>query len=175
MSWLRFELGPFCAWVQHANHSSTEPPSVAKNHLKTIKLPYLCICLTCFDEIWHGDAYWPPTRDRPLKFGGRHLENHKDQVCWHLCRCYQPSPVFTARCYASAVLACVRLCRCSIETTEQMELVFGMWASFHPSYTVLKGNSVISKNNGTSLERCPILRTYKISPRHIDRRNVLSA
>jgi len=26
-----------------------------------------------------------------------------------------------------------------------------MWASFHPSYTVLKGNSVISKNKGTSL------------------------
>jgi len=26
-----------------------------------------------------------------------------------------------------------------------------MWASFHPYYTVLKGNSVISKNKGTSL------------------------
>jgi len=26
-----------------------------------------------------------------------------------------------------------------------------MWASFHPSYTMLKGNSVISKNKGTSL------------------------
>ena len=25
---LRFEPGPFCAWVQHANHSATEPPSV---------------------------------------------------------------------------------------------------------------------------------------------------
>ena len=25
-SWLRFEPGPFCAWVQHANHSATEPP-----------------------------------------------------------------------------------------------------------------------------------------------------
>ena len=23
---LRFEPGPFCAWVQHANHSATEPP-----------------------------------------------------------------------------------------------------------------------------------------------------
>ena len=34
---------------------------------------------------------------------------------------------------------------------ERIELVFGMWASFHPSYTVLKGNSVISKNKGTSL------------------------
>ena len=27
MSRLRFEPGPFCAWVQHANHSATEPPS----------------------------------------------------------------------------------------------------------------------------------------------------
>ena len=41
--------------------------------------------------------------------------------------------------------------RCSIETAERIELVFGMLASFHPSYTVLKGNSVISKNKSTSL------------------------
>ena len=41
--------------------------------------------------------------------------------------------------------------RCSIEMAERIELVFGMWASFHPPYTVLKGNSVISKNKGTSL------------------------
>jgi len=27
-SLLRFEPGPFCAWVQHANHSATEPPIV---------------------------------------------------------------------------------------------------------------------------------------------------
>ena len=41
--------------------------------------------------------------------------------------------------------------RSSTETDELIELGFGMWASFHPSYTVLKGNSVISKNKGTSL------------------------
>jgi len=41
--------------------------------------------------------------------------------------------------------------RSSIETAERIELVFGMRASFHPSYTVLKRNSVISKNKGTSL------------------------
>ena len=29
---LRFEPGPFCAWVQHANHSATEPPT---GHNKT--------------------------------------------------------------------------------------------------------------------------------------------
>ena len=65
--------------------------------------------------------------------------------------------VFTARCFAPAVLA-MGLCpsvsvtsRCSIETAERIELVFGMWVSFHPFYTVLKGNSIISKNKGTSL------------------------
>jgi len=25
-SWLQFEPRPFCAWVQHANHSATKPP-----------------------------------------------------------------------------------------------------------------------------------------------------
>jgi len=44
--------------------------------------------LTDFDEIWHDDAYWPPTADRPLKFdffleiqdgGSRHFENHKNR------------------------------------------------------------------------------------------------
>jgi len=24
--------------------------------------------LTDFDEIWHDEAHWPPTADRPLKF-----------------------------------------------------------------------------------------------------------
>jgi len=41
--------------------------------------------------------------------------------------------------------------RSSAKTDERIELVFGVGASFHPSYTVLKGNSVISKNKGTSL------------------------
>ena len=67
--------------------------------------------------------------------------------------------IFTARCYASAVLAMglclsVRLSvtsRSSTKMAERIELVFGMWASFHPSYTVLKEKSVISKNKGTSL------------------------
>jgi len=38
----------------------------------------------------------------------------------------------------------------SIETVERIKLVFGMRASFHTSYTVLKGNLGISKNKGTS-------------------------
>ena len=37
------------------------------------------------------------------------------------------------------------------ETAGRIELVFGMAAFFHLSYTVLKGNSGISKNNDTSL------------------------
>jgi len=54
--------------------------------LKTVKLPYLYNRLSDFDEIWHGDAYWPTTADRPLKFpifeiqdGSRHFENHKNR------------------------------------------------------------------------------------------------
>ena len=39
-------------------------------------------------------------------------------------------------------------CR-NVGTIKRIELGFGMSASFHPSYTVLKGNSVISKNKGT--------------------------
>jgi len=35
--------------------------------------------------------------------------------------------------------------RSSTKTAERIGLVFGVLASFHPSYTVLKGNSVISK------------------------------
>ena len=65
--------------------------------------------------------------------------------------------VSTARCCASAVLV-MGLCpsvsvpvsvsvtsRCSIETAERIDLGFGLRAYFHPSYTVLKGNSFIYK------------------------------
>ena len=36
--------------------------------MRTVKSPYLCSRLTDFDEIWHNDAYWPPTAETPLKF-----------------------------------------------------------------------------------------------------------
>ena len=36
--------------------------------LKTVKSPYLRNRLTDFDEIWQGDADWPRTGDKPLKF-----------------------------------------------------------------------------------------------------------
>ena len=51
-----------------------------------------------------------------------------------------------------SVYVCLPLTsRGSIEAAERIELVFGMGASFHPSCTVLTGNSAISKTNGTFL------------------------
>jgi len=55
--------------------------------LKTVKSPYVCNRLTDFDEIWHDDAHWRFTAERPLKFlilkiqdgGSRHFENHKNR------------------------------------------------------------------------------------------------
>jgi len=85
-----------------------------------------------------------------------------------------------ARVLAMALCPSVCVClsvtsRSSIETAERIELIFGMGASFHPSYTVLTGNSAHSKKyEYFPLELCPKLRTWKISPRHIDRRNVFS-
>jgi len=66
--------------VKILNFSKTKMAAAAI--LKTVKSLYLLNRLTDFDEIWHGDAYWPSTGDRPLKFrifknqdgGGRHLE-----------------------------------------------------------------------------------------------------
>ena len=94
--------------------------------------------------------------------------------------------VFTARCYASAVLAmglCLSVCpsvrhkSVSYRNDWTNRAVFGMWAFFHPSY-VLKGNSIISKNKGTSLWNfvlnSGLQKLQKILPWHIDCRNVLS-
>jgi len=41
--------------------------------------------------------------------------------------------------------------RCSIETDERIELMFGMRTSFHLSCTVFEGNSVFSENKTTYL------------------------
>ena len=79
-----------------------------------------------------------------------------------LTRCGQVDTLqllcFTARSYASAVLA-MALCPCLCLSVRHKSVfyrngwanraVFGTGASFHPSYTVLKGNSVISENKGT--------------------------
>jgi len=78
--------------------------------------------------------------------------------------------------------------RCSIETDEQIELVFGMRSSLHPFYTVLKGNSVISKNKDTSVwnsvlnsglrkfrDSISIVETcYQLSSRKVDAHNVIN-
>jgi len=73
-------------------------------------------------------------------------------------------------------------------TAERIELVFGMWTSFNLSYTVLKGNSVISKNKGTSLwnfvvksglgkfrHGISIVETcYQLSSRKVDAQSVIN-
>ena len=61
-----------------------------------------------------------------------------------------------ARVLAMALCPSVCLClsvtsRSSTEAVERIEPVFGMGASFHASCFVLKGNSGISENKGTSL------------------------
>jgi len=89
-----------------------------------------------------------------------------------------------ARRYASAgtsrgsvsVSVCLSVTsRCSVETVERIELheVLSMVASFYFSYTVLKGNLGIFKNKGTFLWNF-VPNSGLISPRHIDRRTVLS-
>ena len=50
------------------NRRPTNPRWRTAAILKTVKSPYLCNRLTDFVEIWHGDAHWPPTAVRPLKF-----------------------------------------------------------------------------------------------------------
>jgi len=35
---------------------------------KTVKSPYLRKRLTDFDDVWQGDADWPLTEDKSLKF-----------------------------------------------------------------------------------------------------------
>jgi len=65
--------------------------------------------------------------------------------------------------------------RSSIETDERTELVFGTAASFHLSYTVLKGNSGISKTKVTALWNfVPNSGLQKILLRQIHRRDVFS-
>ena len=80
-------------------------------------------------------------------------------------------PVFDCVC------VCLSVChnRSSIETAEWIELVFGTGAAFHLSYSVLKWNSGIFKNNGTrpgTLSKTPDFKkfpaAYRSSKRVID-------
>jgi len=82
---------------------------------------------------------------------------------------------FNARCYASAVLA-MALCPCLSQLgvlSKRMNESSWFLACELPSYTVLKGNSVISINKGTSLWNFVLNSGVRKFPRHIDRRNVL--
>ena len=55
-------------------------------------VPHLArlVLFSYFDEIWHDDAYWPPTVERPLKFriiensGWRQLPSGKSQKSQYL-------------------------------------------------------------------------------------------
>ena len=92
--------------------------------------------------------------------------------------CFYPRDAMLARVLAMAVSVSVCLSvasRCSIETDERIELVLGTGASFRLSYTVLKGNSGISKirvlpsetvPNYTDLEN--FASVYRSSKRVID-------
>ena len=95
--------------------------------------------------------------------------------------------IFTARCYASAVLA-MGLCL-SVRLSVRHKSVFFWHVSFlHPSYTALKGNSVVSKNKGTFLwnyvlksglrkyrHGISILETcYRLSSRKVDAHSVIN-
>jgi len=85
--------------------------------------------------------------------------------------------VFTRTTLCYCLVLAIVLCRLSVtslssvETDERIELVFGVGASFHPSYAVLKGNSVTSRNNGT-LAQSPDLKmffsVYRSSKRVVD-------
>ena len=92
-----------------------------------------------------------------------------------------------------SVCVCVCVCpsvtsRCPIETAQRIELVFGLGASLDLSYTVLGGNSGISKNSGTSLwnvapnsglrkfrdDRSIIEICYQISSKKVDAQSVIN-
>ena len=65
--------------------------------------------------------------------------------------------------------------KCSIETAEQVELVFGMGVSFHSSYTVLKEIWVSPKMRVLPSGTLTLTPDLKILLQYINRRNVLSS
>ena len=83
--------------------------------------------------------------------------------------------IFTARRYVSAAPVYVSVTsQSSIETAEQVQLVFGMGASFDLSYTVISkfGYPQKFKIGVLPLETLPqtlVLDNFTISPRQVDR------
>jgi len=89
-----------------------------------------CIPVPSFPPLWFGPTFSSPDFSSPA---------------------FLPRDAMHPRSWPWACVCLSVRSRSSVEMAEWIEPVFGMWASFHPSYTVLKANSVISKNKGTSL------------------------
>ena len=55
-------------WVVQISPQQLQVHKLADGrHFENVKSPCLRNCLTDFAEIWHDDAYWPHTEDRPLQ------------------------------------------------------------------------------------------------------------
>ena len=71
-------------YLKSRDISTTVWPSYRKN----VKSPYICDCLTDFDEIWCDYAYWPLAADQLLKFwifeiqDGSDCRLEKSQKSW---------------------------------------------------------------------------------------------
>ena len=64
-------MGILTAQTVEKNLNFQNPRWRTTSILKTVKSPYLRNRLTDFDEIWHGDADWPPAEAL--------LKNHKNR------------------------------------------------------------------------------------------------
>jgi len=60
-------MGPLTAWPLKNLYFLKSKMADGRHFEKTVKSSYLSNRWTDFDEVWHGDANWPPTGDRPLK------------------------------------------------------------------------------------------------------------
>jgi len=157
---------PYCARVQHANHSATKPPSCS------VQSMYICWC--CYRTV----LMLVEQRRNSTQFAVKSPTWRISMWVGFFNLLFLPAQHY----YASAGTSCGPLSVClSVSVTSLF--CRSSWtnragfriASFHLSYTVLKGHSSISKNYGTSLWNfCPKLQTSKNLLRHIDRQNVLS-
>ena len=116
-----------------------------KNQLRRSVGTFKSMCLILANNNTVLDSVWPITEVCTL---------HVQCAVWF----YYPRNAVLAPILAMAL--CLSVCdslsvrsRCSIETAGWIELVFGVRASFHLYYIVLKGNSGIFKNKGTCLSK----------------------
>ena len=111
---------------------------------------------------------WPTDRNRTSQVSGSYqtpLPIRCYPLVGHCLRDAMPARVL-------AMTLCLSVClsvtsRSSIDKVERIELVVGTGASFHPSYTVLKRNSGVSKirvlPSGT-LSQTPHLENFNFGP-----------